>query len=62
MTALRIIRRCCRGEHVREEEVKFLFSTIAEADRFPTIIATLLAGFPRWIGMNGERCRAGNWR
>jgi hypothetical protein len=46
MTALRIIRRCCRGEHVREEEVKFLFSTIAEADRFPTIIADIARRLP----------------
>ena len=61
-TALRIIRRCCRCEDVPEEEVKFLFSKLSEPDRFTTIITEIVDGFPRWTGMNGERCRGGNWR
>src|SRR5262245_16031115 len=61
-TVLRIIRRCCRCEVVPEEEVKFISSKLAEPDRFTTIIRRSLGGFPRWTGMNGERCRGGNWR
>ena len=40
-TALRIIRRCCRCEEVPEQEVKSLFSKLAEPDRFTAIITEI---------------------
>ena len=61
-TALRIIRRCCQCEDIPQEDVKFLSSKLAEPDRFITIITETLGAFPRWTGMNGERCRGKNWR
>jgi len=45
-TALRIIRRCCRCEDIPEEEVKFLFSKLAEPDRFITIITEIARRLP----------------
>ena len=45
-TALRIIRRCCRCEDVPEQEAKFLFSKLAEPDRFTTIIAEIARRLP----------------
>jgi len=45
-TALRIIRRCCRCEDVPEEEVKFLFSKLAEPDGFTTIITEIARRLP----------------
>ena len=45
-TALRIIRRCCRCEDVPEEEVKFLFSKLAEPDRFTTILTEIARQLP----------------
>jgi len=44
--ALRIIRRCCRCEDVPEEEVKFLFSKLAEPDRFMTIDTEIARRLP----------------
>jgi len=44
--ALRIIRRCCRCEDVPEEEVKFLFSKLAEPDRFITIVTEIARRLP----------------
>jgi hypothetical protein len=45
-TALRIIRRCCRCEDVPEEEVKFLFSKLAQPDRFITIVTEIARRLP----------------
>jgi hypothetical protein len=45
-TALRVIRRCCRCEHVPEEEVKTLSSKLAEPDRFMTIITEITRRLP----------------
>jgi hypothetical protein len=45
-TALRIIRRCCRCEDVPQEEVKFLFSKLAEPERFTTVITEIARRLP----------------
>jgi hypothetical protein len=46
MTALRIIRRCSRGEDVQEEEAKILTSKLEEPGRFATIISEIARRFP----------------
>jgi hypothetical protein len=46
MTALRIVRRCCRGENVPQEEVKFLSSKLDEPERFATIISEIARRLP----------------
>jgi hypothetical protein len=45
-TALRIIRRCCRGEAVPEEEVKLLSAKLDKPDRFTTIITEIAQRLP----------------
>jgi hypothetical protein len=45
-TALRVIRMCSRCEHVPEEDVKFLFSTLSEPDRFATALTELARRLP----------------
>jgi hypothetical protein len=45
-TALRVIRICSRCEHVPEEDVKFLFSTLSEPDRFATTLTELARRLP----------------
>jgi hypothetical protein len=44
-TALRVIRMCSLGEHVGEQDLKFLFSTLSEPERF----ATALTELARWL-------------
>jgi hypothetical protein len=46
MTALRMVGMCCRGEDVPEEEVKSLFSTLSEPDRFATALTELARRLP----------------
>jgi hypothetical protein len=46
MTALRIVRRCSRGEDVPQEEVKFLSSKLEEPERFATIISEIAQRLP----------------
>jgi hypothetical protein len=45
-TALRVIRMCSRCEHVAEQDVKFLFSTLSEPDRFATALTELARRLP----------------
>jgi hypothetical protein len=45
-TALRVISMCSRCEHVPEEDVKFLFSTLSEPDRFATALTELARRLP----------------
>jgi hypothetical protein len=46
MTALRIVRRCCRCEDVPHEEAKFLASKLSEPERFATIISEIARRLP----------------
>jgi hypothetical protein len=46
MTALRIVRRCSRGEDVPQEEVKFLSSKLEEPERLATIISEIAQRLP----------------
>ena len=46
MTALRIIRRCCRCEDVPDGEAKFLFAKLERPDRFATIITEIAQRLP----------------
>jgi hypothetical protein len=46
MTALRIVRRCCRGEDVPEAEVKFLSSKLQEPHRFAAVISEIARRLP----------------
>jgi hypothetical protein len=41
MTALRLVRRCSRGEDVPPEEAKFLCSKLSELERFATILSEI---------------------
>jgi hypothetical protein len=46
MAALRIIRWCCRGEDVPQEEVKILASKLEEPDRFAAVISEIARRLP----------------
>ena len=62
MTALRIVQRCSGGEDVPEGEVKLLVAKLEEPDRFATIYyGDCSAASRARSGMNGGRCRGGNW-
>jgi hypothetical protein len=46
MTALRIVRSCCRGENSPEQEVRFMTSKLEEPDRFATVISEIAQRLP----------------
>jgi hypothetical protein len=46
MTALRIVRKCCRGEDIPQEEAKLLSSRLQESERFATIISEIARRLP----------------
>jgi hypothetical protein len=45
-TALRVVRRCCRCEHIPEEDVKLLFAKLTEPERFVTICTEIARQLP----------------
>jgi hypothetical protein len=46
MIALRIVRRCSRGEDVPDGEAKLMFAKLEEPDRFAKIISEIAERFP----------------
>jgi hypothetical protein len=61
-TALRIIRRWSRFEHVTGEEVKSLSSNLAQSERFATVIAELPRRFPALDRYERRALRGSNGR
>jgi hypothetical protein len=46
MSALRIVRRCCRGEDIPQDDVKVLSLKLEQPDRFVTVISEIARQLP----------------